>query len=61
MVAAWILIITLSLPSFGGPIVITVTTQTKAECEKFRSMVVKQFQELLIPDTGLSKGLEVIP
>ena len=36
MVAAWILIITLSLPSFGGPIVITVTTQTKAGCEKFR-------------------------
>ena len=61
MVATWLLIITLALPSFGGPVIITVATQTKAGCEKFRSMVVKQFQELLIPETGLSKCLEVTP
>ena len=59
MVTTWVLIITLLLPSFGGPVTIQVVTQTKAGCEKFRSAIVKKFSELLIPDTGLGRCMEM--
>jgi len=59
VISTWLLLIALTIPSFGGPVTIMVRTHTKEGCEKFRSMTKKQFSELLIPDTGLGKCVEV--
>ena len=41
-------ILTLLMPSFGGPVHITIETQTLAGCEKFQRLVRKQMGQLLM-------------
>ncbi len=56
----FVLTIMLMLPSFGGPVTINVETATLEGCLKFRSAVVKQFAELLIPEKGLGECTRVV-
>ena len=41
-------ILSLLIPSFGGPVTLTIETQTMAGCEKFQSLVRKQLGLLMM-------------
>ena len=38
----WIIIITLSMASFGGPVLARVETTDEAACNKLRTLIMKQ-------------------
>lgn len=38
----WLIIITLSMASFGGPVLARVETTDEASCQKLRGLIMKQ-------------------
>ena len=43
MIVTWIFIITLNLPSFGGPVIFTGGATTYEWCDKLRERVIKEW------------------
>ena len=43
MTLVWVFVLTLNLPTFGGPVTATITTADEASCVKLRKVVVDQF------------------
>lgn len=49
MIEVWVFILTLTMPSFGGPILVKVELTDEAACQKFRGVVVRQLDSMRSP------------
>ncbi len=46
MITVWAFIVTLAMPSFGGPVLARVELTDEAACLKFRKVVVAQLESM---------------
>ena len=42
----WIFIVTLAMPSFGGPVQVEFTMKDEVSCQKMRKVVVQQMESM---------------
>ena len=42
----WVFLITLAMPSFGGPVLVRAELTSEAACQKFRKVAVQQLENM---------------
>lgn len=55
MITTWIIILTLSMASYGGPVLARVELVDQPSCEKFRALIMKQMG-ITSEDTNKTKA-----